>query len=157
MKEDTKKIIEELRKDKKKTKTGNSNNSLNKEIDIDEKIKYWNAEAVFDEEKQKRKLRDKLVITIKHIIWFQLLFFNIVVLAIVLSVTTNIPIFREIEKDLYVQMFEFLKYYIGATIVELLGMLVLILKFVFSRFKVTSARINAKKRNEETKNKIDKM
>ena len=145
MKEDTRKIIEKLRKDKGKQKDGMSNNSLNEKIDLDERIKYLNAKAISEEEKQKRKLRNKLVVAIKHIIWFQLLFFNIVVLVIVLSVTTDIQIFKDMGEDLSIQLFDFLKYYIGATIIELLGMLVLILKFVFSKFETDRKRGNGKK------------
>lgn len=68
-------------------------------------------------------------------IWFQLVFFNIMVFIIVSSVTLKIPVFKEIDTALAVQLFELLKCYIAATIVELLGMLMFILHYVFSEYR----------------------
>lgn len=102
--------------------------------DIDSKIYNINETIIQKEESQKLRLRDKLTKTVTCFIWVQLIFFNIVVLLIVLSVTSDIIFFKTIDNDLATLLFSFLKYYISATIAELLGMLVFILHYVFSKY-----------------------
>lgn len=119
----------------KKLANGDSESSLNEAFDLDEKIEELNMGMYKKSESQRLELRAKLTNAIKHIIWFQLLFFNIVVGVIVSSVTLKFSVFREIDTELAIQLFEFLKYYISATIVELLGMLGFILHYVFSGIK----------------------
>lgn len=102
--------------------------------DIDSKIYNINETIIQKEESQKLRLRDKLTKTVTCFIWAQLIFFNIVVLLIVLSVTSDIMFFKIIDNDLATLLFSFLKYYISATIAELLGMLVFILHYVFSKY-----------------------
>lgn len=125
-------ILEEI----KKLANGQTDDSLNEEVDLDSKITELNMETHRKSESQKLDLRDKLTKAVKHIIWFQLLFFNLIVFLIVSSVTLRIPFFKEIDTELAIKLFDFLKYYIGATIVELLGMLVFILHYVFSPYKL---------------------
>lgn len=120
----------------KKLANGDADDSLDEELDLDSKITELNIETHRQSESQKLEMRDKLTNAIKHIIWFQLLFFNLMVFLIVSSVTLKIPFFREIDTELAIELFDFLKYYIGATIVELLGMLVFILHYVFSPYKI---------------------
>lgn len=103
-------------------------------IDIEEKIFKINEIIIQREESQKISLRNQLTKTVTIFIWIQLIFFNIIVLFIVLSVTSTLPWLREIDNELANLLFDFLKYYISATIVELLGMLVFILHYVFSKF-----------------------
>lgn len=143
MKKESQKIIDEL-KSKKKNK--GKDDSLSNDVDSEKEIQAANLKIITDEENQKLELRDKLVVTIKCIIWIQLLFFNLVVFTIVLSVTSSFSVFKNIDTELSIQLFEFLKYYISATIVELLGMLGFILHFVFSGFKsIKSPKFNVKK------------
>lgn len=120
----------------KKLANGDADDSLDEELDLDSKITELNIETHRQSESQKFELRGELTIAIKHIIWFQLLFFNLMVLLIVSSVTLKIPFFKDIGTELAMELFDFLKYYIGATIVELLGMLVFILHYVFSPYKI---------------------
>lgn len=99
---------------------------------IDERIKAHNLEVSVAISEQKISLREKLTKTVQKIIWVQIIFFNIIVLFIVAAVILNIPIFKKIDNDLAKLLFDFLKYYIGATIVELFGMLVFVLHYAFS-------------------------
>lgn len=126
----------DIREEIKKLADGNTDNSLNETLDLNSKITQLNIETYRQSEDQKIELRSNLTKAVKCIIWFQLIFFNIVVLLIVSSITIKIPFFKEIETNLSIRLFEFLKYYIGATIVELLGMLVFILHYVFSPYKL---------------------
>lgn len=138
MKEESQKIISKIRKDginAKESSKDENKNSLNDTMDSKRKNQRIERKIIKNAESQKLKLRNKLVVAIKHIIWFQLVFFNIVVLLIVASVTMKAPIFKDIDTELAIQLFDFLKYYISATIVELLGMLVFILHYVFSPHK----------------------
>lgn len=82
-------------------------------------------------EAQKLKLRKDLTTMIKCIICIQLLFFDIVVFFVVSSVIVKDPFFNLPDKELSVEMFRFLMYYIGVTMVELIGMLWLILRHGF--------------------------
>lgn len=134
MKQESKKIISELKNEKKKNKGKNDSDSLNYYIDSEKEIQRVNLKIITNVENQKLILREKLVVAIKHIIWFQLVFFNIIILIIVLAVTSKAPFFKDIDIELSIRLFDFLKYYISATIVELLGMLVFILHYVFSKF-----------------------
>lgn len=79
-------------------------------------------------------MRDKLTITVTKFLWVQLLFFNTIVLSIVLSIIVDFGFFKTIDNELATILFDFLKYYISATIAELLGMLVFILHYVFSKY-----------------------
>ena len=100
--------------------------------DYETKIKRHNLEMKNVIANQKIKLRDGLTKTVQRIIWVQLFFFNIVVALIVASVTIECSIFKETSVETSKVLFEFLKYYIGATIVELFGMLVFVLHYAFS-------------------------
>lgn len=137
MKQESQRIISELKNEKKKNRGKGKENSLNTDIDSEKVIQSVNLKIIAEAENQKLKLRDKLVVAIKHIIWVQLVFFNIVVFTIVLSVTSKFRVFKIIDTELSIQLFQFLKYYVSATIVELLGMLVFILHYVFSDFRIT--------------------
>lgn len=92
-----------------------------------------NATITQREETQKLQLRERLTGTVTKFILIQLISFNVIVLIIILSVTVNIRFFKTIDNDTAALLFDFLKYYIGATVVELLGMLGFILHYVFSK------------------------
>ena len=99
---------------------------------IEEKINNYNLQIIKETSEQKIKLRDRLTKTVRNFIWVQLIFFNIIVGVIVAAVTISLPYFKVVDNDLATLLFDFLKYYIGATIVELLGMLVFVLHYAFS-------------------------
>lgn len=102
--------------------------------DVKNEIDNINNMIIQREEDQKLRLRDKLTVTVTKFLWVQLLFFNIIVLSIVLSIIVNFGFFKTIDNELATILFDFLKYYISATIAELLGMLVFILHYVFSKY-----------------------
>lgn len=133
MKQGSQNIISGLKSENKKR--GNKDDSLSNYIDSEKAIQEVNLKIIADVENQKLELRDKLIIAIKHIIWFQLISFNVIVFTIVLAVTSSFSCFKNIDIELSIQLFDFLEYYIKATIVELLGMLVFILHYVFSDFR----------------------
>ena len=110
--------------------------SLNKHFDSDTEISKLNIETYKKTETQKLKLRERLSKAIKRMIWIQLIFFNIVVILVVSSVIFKKPFFNEFNKELAPEVFGFLKYYISATIAELLGMRWFILHYVFSPHKI---------------------
>lgn len=111
-----------------------ANDLISRNEDINSKIYSINELIIQREESQKLRLRDKLTKTVTKFIWVQLIFFNIIVLLIVLSVTSDIKYFKTIDNDLATLLFSFLNYYISATVAELLGMLVFILHYVFSKY-----------------------
>lgn len=127
----------------------NSNDETSSGEDIDQKVNSindkLNNEIIRNQETQKLVLRERLNSTVIKFIWIQLIFFNIVVISIVLSVIVKAPFFNDINTNLAGLLFNFLKYYISATIVELLGMLVFILHYVFSKHSVTDLFFNRKK------------
>jgi len=126
-------LLKQYEQEVNKVSTINDNVTSTTE-DIESKIYNINEIIIQKEESQKLHLRDKLTKTVTCFIWVQLIFFNIIVLLIVLSVTSNIGFFKTINNDLATLLFTFLKYYISATIAELLGMLVFILHYVFSKY-----------------------
>lgn len=105
---------------------------LTKKIQVNDIISYNNIQTVIEEERQKLFLRNSAFKLVSILIWIQLVFSNILVILIILSLSTNISIFKLMTGSTTTLLVEFLKYYIGATIVELLGMLFFILRFLFN-------------------------
>lgn len=127
-------LLKQYREQVKKVSSAYISDAISTNEDVDDKINNINENIIQKEENQKIRLRDKLTKTVIRFIWAQLIFFNFVVLVIILSVTSNISYFKTIDNDLATLLFGFLKYYISATIAELLGMLVFILHYVFSKY-----------------------
>lgn len=115
------------------TMVSSDSDAISTNENIEDKIDAINSNIIQKAESQKLQLREKLTRTVTKFLWVQLVFFNVVVVVIVLSVTMNIGIFKAINNELASLLFEFLKYYISVTVAELLGMLVFILHYVFSR------------------------
>lgn len=111
------------------------NESVTRNSEVDEIIEKTNNIITEKEEEQKRSLREKSFKLISGLIWFQLVFFNIIVFLILASVVFNFPVFNSLDKEATSILLDFLKYFIGATIVELLGMLSFVIGFVFSRYR----------------------
>ncbi|MDE7446260.1 MAG: hypothetical protein K2N15_11265 [Lachnospiraceae bacterium] len=138
-------LLKKYEEQLKKCPVSLENDTVSKGKDIEHEIYNINEVIIQQEENQKLRLRDKLTKTVTKFIWIQLIFFNIVVVFIVLSATSNIAIFKVVDNDLATLLFDFLKYYISATIVELLGMLVFILHYVFSKYSRIGRIIKKKK------------
>lgn len=101
---------------------------------VDQKIKELNREIEEKEEQQKRELREKLFKIIRSLIWAQLIFFDMVVILILLPIIFRFSVFANLNDNTISLLLNFLKYFIGATIVELLGMLLFVVKFVFTKY-----------------------
>lgn len=97
--------------------------------DFDEKARRINNELLKNED-QKRNFRDRLLRLVSKLIYIQLVFFNLVIIIIVVALIFDFSCFRQLN-DMSVNLLSFLKYYISATIVELLSMLFFILRYVF--------------------------
>ena len=91
-------------------------------------IENYNKSIEKRNAKQKYKFRNKLLKLVSFLIWFQLIFFNLVIIFVISSLVFNCTFFKS---DIPMELLSFLKYYISATIVELLGMLWFVMKYVF--------------------------
>lgn len=108
---------EQLYKHQPDEKTSQKNNPENI-------IEGFNKEVA----KQKYEFRDKLLRLISRLIWIQLFFFNVIVLVVISAVVFKCSYFKS---NISESVLGFLKYYISVTIVELLGMLWFVMKYVF--------------------------
>ena len=145
MTDEAKQLLKQIYSQQVRDEVSNSDiDVLSFDNDINEQIYKINETIIKREAFQKEHLRDKLTSTVTHFIWIQLIFFNTIVLLIVLSVTVKVGIFKNINNDLATLLFDFLKYYISVTIAELLGMLVFILHYVFSKYSGTELISNIK-------------
>lgn len=91
-------------------------------------IENYNKSIEKRNAKQKYKFRNKLLKLVSFLIWFQLIFFNLVIIFVISSLVFNCTFFKS---DIPMELLSFLKYYISVTIVELLGMLWFVMKYVF--------------------------
>lgn len=114
-----------------------------KSSDVEEIIEGLNRSIEEQEENQKRFLRNKSFTLIGWLIWTQLIFFDLVVILILLPIIFRNDFFYNLSDNTISLLLDFLKYFIGATIVELLGMLFFVVKFVFSKYN----RIDEKENN----------
>lgn len=76
--------------------------------------------------------RKKLLDILKILFIIQLVFMNCIVLFIVVWIVFKSKIFNEINSELLKEILLFIKYYISAVLVELLGALVYVIHRVFS-------------------------
>lgn len=98
---------------------------------VDDKIKKINSQYTKNE-KQKRHHRSIILVIVLILVCIQMLFFNIVVVGILISVTSNTSWFKTMDYETTKLLLDFLKYYISVTVVELLGMLLFIIKNLFN-------------------------
>lgn len=134
MPDDVKELLRRYTQEVSNPSSSFSNDIVSSNNDIETKIYKINETIIQREEAQKLRLRDKLTDTVTKFIWVQLVFFNSIVFIIVVSVTVKLGIFKDVTDNVATLLFDFLKYYISVTIVELLGMLVFILHYVFSKY-----------------------
>lgn len=105
---------------------------ITKDISVQEVINRKNDDIEKKEAKQKLKLRKKSFDLIARLIFGQLLFSDFFILIIVLGIILDLPFIKDFDSDIFFKLIDFLKYFIGATIVEMLGMLFFVIKFLFS-------------------------
>lgn len=127
-----KKYFEYLEKGKETDILQSSNMTSNSKEETHKKIEKINSELKEKEHEQKRILRNKCFILISKLIWAQLIFFNSIIIIIIIPILLRLPIFNIVDSNMSHLMIDFLRFYIGATIVEILGMLFFIVRFVFS-------------------------
>lgn len=106
------------------------NDKTTKKENTNTKIASINEQYSLNED-QKRKHRKAILIIVTTFIAIQLVFFNIVVGFMLSSITLQFSLFKNIDYKTTELILDFLKYYISASIVELLGMLLFIIKNVF--------------------------
>ena len=82
-------------------------------------------------ENQKRKHKLYLLIGIGIFIVIQILVLSAVIGIFVANITLDLTIFKDLNLDVTDKLLDFLKYYIGATVVEVLGILFFIVKNVY--------------------------
>ena len=101
--------------------TAQKSNTDNVIVDFNDSIEENNA-------LQKYTFRNKLLRLVSWLIWVQMIFFNIIILIVISSVVFQ---FSFIKNNISASILDFLKYYISVTVVELLGMLWFVMKYVF--------------------------
>lgn len=120
--------------------------------DKDKEIDNFN-ELFFNAEKQKQAWRDKIVGFIRGLIVFQLIVFNLIIGFIIVSIIVNYTNFNKLSTSITSSLLNFLKYYISATIVELLGMLFFITQYSFSKIDENYFNSVKPKNKKERKNR----
>ncbi len=89
-------------------------------------------EDIFDK-RQKREHRDKVIDIVKNAMMIQIAFMSFIILLVVANITLKIPIFKDLNNESLRLVIGLLKYFISATIVEIVGMLFFIVKSLFPR------------------------
>lgn len=84
-------------------------------------------------EEQKRIFKENLMKYIRRILVAQMILVSIPILMVFVNICLDIPFMKTIEKEQIQTLFSFLKYYIGAIIVEFIAMLFFIVKYVFDK------------------------
>lgn len=102
-----------------------------KSKDIDKILNDINKQVI-KKENQKRRFKTFTLGLVSILTVIQMIFFNLIVGYVIASISLDINWFKSLEISFVSEMLSFLKYYIGATVVELLGMLFFIIRYVFS-------------------------
>lgn len=89
------------------------------------------TQEVLDRE-QKRFQKDQIIKIVKWIIGSQLFFMGIIIMCVVAYATINVEIFRVVDNTILSTITDLLKYYVTATLAEVIGMLFFIVKHLFS-------------------------
>ncbi len=129
--------------------------------DIDSAAK--NDEAILNQfaknEEQNRKFKPKVFISICCFIGVQLLLMTIIILIVVIGLVVgdgSLWFIHKIDSSICQDLFSFLKYYISATIVELLAMLFFIVKRVFENNVSKMFETNQKRGKKDNEKKDSK-
>lgn len=89
------------------------------------------TQEVLDRE-QKRGQKDEVLGVVKWIIGSQLIFMGVIILCVVLYTTINTNFFKSTDHASLSIIVDLLKYYVTATLAEVIGMLFFIVKHLFS-------------------------
>ncbi len=113
-------------------------------------------EQFVENEKQNRTFKPKVFRAVCCFAVFQLLVMAIIILIIIIGLVvgdSNFWFIHKIDNAICKDLFDFLKYYISATIVELLGMLYFIVKQVFGNNVAKMFETNQKNYDRQNKKK----
>ena len=105
-----------------------------------------------ENEKNKRNLKPKILYLVCFFIFVQLVIMNLILFVVIISLVLGDGTWyfiRTIDLTIVPEVFDFLKYYITATVVELLGMLYFMIKKVFDNSIIEFFKLNRK--NKENK------
>lgn len=89
------------------------------------------VQEVLDRE-QKRLQKDQIINIVKWIIGSQLFFMGVIIVCVVAYVTINIDWFKQLDYQCLCVITDLLKYYVTATLAEVIGMLFFIVKHLFT-------------------------
>lgn len=84
-------------------------------------------------EAQKRIFKEDLMKYIRRILRSQMILVSFPIMLTFITICIDIPFMKNIDSKQMQIVFEFLKYYIGAIIVEFIAMLFFIVKYVFDK------------------------
>lgn len=102
-------------------------NALLTEKNIDDLLKNERFKGLA----QKRIQKDQLLKIVKGGIYLQIIFLNLLIFLVIANKTVNCKLMLQMETSDLALIIDLLKFYVGATVAELLGMMAYIIKKVF--------------------------
>ena len=84
-------------------------------------------------EVQKRYFKERLMYYILWILAAQIIPIVLIMLICFLNICFEIPFMKDISEEIFSTMISFMKYYISAVIVEFIGLLAIMVNFVFDK------------------------
>ncbi len=119
-----------------------------------------NDEKIIDEfvlnEENKRNLKPKILHWVCAFVIVQLVMMNAILAIVIIGLVigdSNLWFIHSIDPVVFPELFSFLKYYISATLVELLGMLFFMIRKVFDNSIIDIFRLNKENRGKDKKDK----
>lgn len=119
----------------------NSENSASQKVkhkvkDVDAQIEELNK-IYINAEKQKYNLRLAMSLFVGIILLAQVVFFNYMVWYIIDIIAVKSKLHNSLSPQTIEGLLDFLKFYISATVVELLGMFFFMIRYAFSKMEKT--------------------
>lgn len=134
------------------TKTDNFNQDM---------VNKYLVPELKDNEEQKRKLKPKLMNYIVWLIFIHSFIMLILLILLVCSATINMPVFKNIDIDIFKELSGFMKFFVTASLTEFIGMLLVIVHYIFDKSIVDLIKkfgSNDKKSSKkEKRNKIKEL
>ncbi len=100
----------------------------------------------------KRKLKPKILLWVCMLALIQIVFMNFILLIVTLGTVANedgIWFINQISESALPSIFSFLKFYVSATVAELLGMLLIMVSNVFNNAITDIFKINKQQNSKE--------
>lgn len=156
------KFLDSLNYDNKKSPL--NNNGDNENINYQDKTENFNQGIIRKgllpqlkkNEKQKRSLKPKLMQHIISLILVHSIIMLILLALLVCSVTVNCSFFKNISIDALKELSKFMMFFITASLAEFIGMLLVIVHYIFDKSIVDLMKeFNSKNNLQKDKNKKD--